>query len=275
MNLRQQFLLTPGFLRHSWDEVVHKKEGLVPRIILINDDEAIMTKNRDCNVYVQYYYENDGVLGSDKAYQLMLPDRGPTLPARPLMVSPAKLSKKIDLITRNKPQMALREAPVFVYHPHGNAFFENLAQYLANKQPQLSPATVRKILQFSDLKEFEDYLSAKVNREEARLIADASGDTIIDVNAMKGDLMAALRGDATYYHAACEYDPLRPYDKDDMLTQETREFEVDGKLIKSTFIGIANDGQAKRLKNEELPQNIVNIMKDAINAEKNRKKFYK
>lgn len=193
LNLRQQFLLTPGYLRHTWNDVVHKPgEGLVPRILIIGDDERIITKNRDCNVYIQYYYEHDGVLGADPAYQLMLPDRGPTKPARPLIVSPAKLSKKMELLNalagRAKPQMALREAPVFVYHPNGSAYYENLAQYLANKHPQLSPTSARKMLQFSDMKEFEDYLSAKCSREEAQRIADASGEALINMDAIKGDL---------------------------------------------------------------------------------------
>lgn len=279
LNMRQQFLLTPGYLKHTWQDVVHRKEGLVPRIILINDDEKILTKNRDCNVYVQYYYDNEGVLGAQRPYQLMLPDRGPMSPARPFMISPAKLSRKMELINKTKPNVALREAPVFVYHPNGGAYYENLAQYLAGKQPQLSPATVRKILQFSDLKEFEDYLSAKVTREEAKRLADESGDPLVNLDYIKNQLLAALdpdnqkeNPDSVYYHANCEYDPLRPRDKSEKLSEETREFEVDGQLFKSTFIGIGNDGQVKKVKQNELPPNIQRIMYDALEAEKNRKK---
>lgn len=82
----------------------------------------------------------------------------------------------------------------------------------------------------------------------------------------------ALSGDATYYDVGgCEYDPLRQVGKDESISEETREFEVNGKIIKSTFIGMGNDGKVKRVKSNELPQNINNIVAEAVNAENTRK----
>lgn len=80
-----------------------------------------------------------------------------------------------------------------------------------------------------------------------------------------------MSGDATYLDVGgCEYDPLRPYGKDESMSEDTQEFEVNGKIIKSTFIGIGNDGKVKRVKSNELPKNITNIVKDAIQAESSR-----
>lgn len=46
---------------------------------------------------------------------------------------------------------------------------------------------------------------------------------------------------------------------------------MNGKIIKSTFIGMGNDGKVKRVKSNELPQNINNIVAEAVNAENTRK----
>lgn len=97
LNLRQQFLTTPRYLKSTWQDVLSQSNRMQPKIILINDDEVILTKNRNCNVYVQFMHENDAVRGADWHYQIMLPERGPTNPARPLMISPGKLSKAMEL----------------------------------------------------------------------------------------------------------------------------------------------------------------------------------
>ncbi|CAF0727309.1 unnamed protein product [Brachionus calyciflorus] len=267
LNLRQQFLTSPRYLKPTWDDILKQSKGMQPRFIIINDDELILTKNRECNIYVQYEYPNDAVLGANKAYQLMLPDRGPTNPARPLMISPAKLSKQLEQKQPSKSEYALREAPVYVYHQNGNAFYENLAQYLAGNQPKLSPKTARKILQFSDLKEFEDYLASKLTREEANRLSKLSGEEIISIDGVKEILNTvrdrkATNGEELYYHKNCEYDPLRPFENE-RFDDETKEYEIGGTKVKSTFIGFDKNGDAKKVKFEDLPKNLANIVSEA------------
>ena len=67
-----------------------------------------MAANKNCKFYVQYVHDHDSILGTDPAYSLMLPDRGPVNPTRPLMVSMQKLEE-------NGADIALREAPVFFF----------------------------------------------------------------------------------------------------------------------------------------------------------------
>lgn len=69
-----------------------------------------------------------------------------------------------------------------------------------------------------------------------------------------------MSDDATYLDTAgSEYDPLRPTGKDERVSEETREIEVNGKVIKTTFIGFGNDGQVKRVRGNEL-SNINSIV---------------
>jgi hypothetical protein len=268
-HLTHQFLCTPRYLKDGWMNTLEKSYKMKPRIILINDDERIITKNRQCNVYVQFLYENDGILGADRAYQLMLPDRGPVHPSRPLMISPEKL-KKTKLKTQFRPELALREAPVFVYHDSGTAFFENIAQYLAGNHAKLSPQTARKILQFADLQEFEDYLASKITREEAKRIAYESGQSLVDVDAIRRDLFKKMidkennDDNTVYYHPDCKYDPLRHADvKDSNDLYETKQFDIAGEVIKSTFVGFTPTGQVEKIDPSELPQPVVQTVKFA------------
>ncbi len=165
LTLKQQYLLTPRYLKDDWLKALSKSNKLQPRIILINDNERILTANKNCNVYIQYLHSNDGVIGADPMYQFMLPDCGPTNPARPLLITP----RHLRAVSRKQPNppahMALREAPVFVYHQDGSQFYENIAQYLAGRQAKLSPKTVRKIMQFQDMAEFEEYIGIEFHRE--------------------------------------------------------------------------------------------------------------
>jgi hypothetical protein len=282
LTLKQQFLLTPMYLKDSWNKILKENNQLnnslmQPRIILINDNEHIPRKQRDCYVYVQYLYENDAVLGADRAYQLMLPDRGPTSPARPLMISPAKISKVMERKLPRRPELALREAPVYVYHQNGHAFYENLAQYLAGKQARLSPQTARKFLQFADVKEFEEYLASKVTREEARRMANESGESKINVDKITNNLMRLLetnesvsnggKDESVYYHFdECEYDPLRPKNninnhnnnnnnKSDL--NDTQEYIVNGKKIKSTFIALRDNDKLEKVQSRYLENRIT------------------
>lgn len=166
----------------------------------------------------------------------------------------------------------MREAPVYVYHRNGSAFFENLAQYLAGKQPQLSPKTARKILQFADLKEFEEYLASKLTRDEAKRLANMSGEGLINVDSLKRELLninrdlAETNGEPIFFDNNCEYDPLRPVEKKGFKTEVTNEYEIGGNRMKSTFIGFDDNGEAKRVKFSDLPQNLITIMKDALKS---------
>ncbi len=182
LTLKQQYLLTPRYLKDDWLKALSKSNKLQPRIILINDNERILTANKNCNVYVQYLHDNDGVIGADPMYQFMLPDCGPTNPARPLLITPKHLKAVSGRLPNPPAQMALREAPVYVYHQDGSQFYENIAQYLAGRQAKLSPKTVRKIMQFQDMAEFEEYLSTKLTREEAKKISEL-GLTLNDFSA--------------------------------------------------------------------------------------------
>jgi hypothetical protein len=275
--LKQQFLCTPMYLKDSWLSVL--KQGgsrMQPRLILINDNEHIPHKNRTANVYVQYVYKNDAVLGADKAYQLMLPDRGPTEPARPLLISPAKFTRAQLRRMPRKPELALREAPVFVYHAaSGHAFYENLAQYLAGRQAKLSPRTARKLLQFSDCREFEDYLAAKITRDEAKRLAFESGSALINVDAIRNNLLTLLDDPESiknreYYHFGCDYDPLRPQPIDinavrgsqESLYNDTKEYVINGVAIKSTFIALKDNDELERVNYDQMPADLINVVDD-------------
>ena len=123
--LRNQYLLTPRYLADNWHAAVGQSGAMKPRIILIDDDERIVRADRSCRVYVQYVLGNEGVLGADRAYQLMLPNRGPTSPTRPLLVAKGdRLTAGERANPMARPEMALREAPVFVYHADGTRHFE-------------------------------------------------------------------------------------------------------------------------------------------------------
>ena len=265
--LKQQFLCTPMYLKDAWVQALKQSNSMQPRIILINDNEHIPHKNRGSSVYVQYVYQNEAVLGADRAYQLMLPDRGPTEPCRPLLISPAKISKAAERRQHKKPELALREAPVFVYHQNGPAFYENLAQYLAGKQARLSPHTARKLLQFADMAEFEAYLTSKIARDEAKRLAVESGESLINVDAIKNNLINLLDDDEAvrnreYYHFGCEYDPLRPpllARSNESLT-DTKQYIVNGKKIKSTFIAFKDDDQVERVNVSDLPPTLASAM---------------
>ena len=278
--LQQQILCTPKYLKDNWIDTLGKSYKMKPRIILINDDERLLTLNRSCNVYVQCIYENESIKGIDPLYQYILPDTGPVSPTRPILVTPRsvdRLDKKINKNPlakpvpkpRQEPGFALREAPVYVYHKNGSAFYENVAQYLTGNHPQLSPRTARKILQFADMKEFEDYLAAKVTRDEAMKIAEQSGKTLINVQEVKNTLMKINEekdAKSVYYHLDCENDPLRLNLKKKPGI-ESNEIEVGGKIVKSTFIGFDMNGDPKKVEFEDLPNAVIQNLPPPIKIE--------
>jgi len=249
---------------------------LKPKIILINDNERILTANKRCNVYVQFEYDNDSVRGANPMYQYMLPDCGPVAPTRPLLITPGKIDKLSHKLVPAERQvdLALRDAPVYVYHQDGSAYYENIAQYLAGRYPQLSPQTARKILQFADMKEFEDYLASKITREEAKKISELSGSDRINIDTIRNDLNLSVNtstsnNNSVFFHPNCEYDPLRSVENVETIqgrsvdqenrpikSDETHQIQVGGKEIKSTFIGFQPTGQVEQLKYEELPQDV-------------------
>jgi hypothetical protein len=123
-HLREQWLCTPRYLKDRWNETLNESSNMKPRIIVINDNERMITANRNCNLYVQYDYQNEGVLGANPAYQMMLPNRGPVSPTRPHLITSKHPKRQVTAIVNEdgtvkhipRPEIALREAPVFVYH---------------------------------------------------------------------------------------------------------------------------------------------------------------
>jgi hypothetical protein len=135
-----------------------------PRILVIPDDETMLSSNRKTRFYVQYMYEHDAVLGTDPAYVMMLPSRYPVRPTRPQLIAP-----------HHYRDISLREAPVYVHKKgEGEVYFENLAQYLSAEQTNVSPRTVRRMLKFSNRDEYLEYLSNKMPAAEAeQLVRDS------------------------------------------------------------------------------------------------------
>ncbi|CAF1073360.1 unnamed protein product, partial [Didymodactylos carnosus] len=135
-----------------------------PRILVIPDDETMLSSNRRTRFYVQYMYENDAVLGTDPAYVMMLPSRYPVLPTNPQLIAP-----------HHYRDIALREAPVYVHTKNeGQVMYENLAQYLSIEHPDVSPKTVRRMLKFNNRTEYEEWLGHKMAPDEAKKLANAS-----------------------------------------------------------------------------------------------------
>ena len=135
-----------------------------PRILVIPDDETMLSSDRKTRFYVQYMYENDAVLGADPAYVMMLPSRYPVRPTRPQLIAP-----------HHYRDIALRGAPVYVHKKKGGeVYYENLAQYLSTEHPDLSSGTVRRMLNFGDPDEYLAYLSNKMPAADAeRLVRES------------------------------------------------------------------------------------------------------
>ena len=155
----------------------------------------------------------------------------------------------------------------------GSAYFENIAQYLSGSYPQLSPKSVRKILQFEDINEFEGYLESKIARKEAYRISELSGDNLVDMEAMKRYLLcssSSFYSEPPYYnHTNCEYDVLRNDNiysiegKSNKMTDSTKQVEIAGTLVKSTFVSLTPIGYVDRLPHEKRPISVSSATKDA------------
>jgi len=272
LKLKQQVLATPKSQLHSWQQTLQQSDKMKPRIILITDEERILAADRKCKVYVQYMYENESVLGSHPAYMLMLPNRGPVSPTRPLMLTPKQLGG------RKAPEIALREAPVYVYHGNGSAYFENIAQYLAGDQPKLSPSSVQKILQFANMAEFEHYLEAKLTREKAKKIAQSTAANPIEIDALKRDLVRTLTqpkvtgtNAPSYHHFNCEYDDLRAQEglgkHGHKRANETTQVDIGGVVLKSTFLNFLPTG-VQKVNVEDLPPSVIRASMHADELER-------
>ena len=135
-----------------------------PRILVIPDDETMLSSNRKTRFYVQYMYEHDAVLGTDPAYVMMLPSRYPVRPTRPQLIAP-----------HHYRDISLRDAPVYVHRKgEGEVYHENLAQYLSAEHPDLSPRTIRRMLKFTNRDEYLEYLSTKMPSNDAeRLVRES------------------------------------------------------------------------------------------------------
>jgi hypothetical protein len=172
--------------------------------------------------------------------------------------------------------LKFKKTRLSIYQKDGNAYFENIAQYLAGNCPQLSPKTVRKILQFENIKEFEEYLESKITRDEAKRISYMSGESLINIKALKQDLLMSQSDTPQYYHMNCEYDPLRNDNLGPNVAStqpqndDTKEVNIDGAVMKSTFVGFTPTGQVERLPREELPSSLLTAMKLAENFDKSQ-----
>jgi len=109
-------------------------------------------------------YEHDAVLGTDPAYVMMLPSRYPVRPTQPQLIAP-----------HHYRDISLRDAPVYVHRRgEGDVYFENLAQYLSDEHPDVSPRTVRRMLKFSNRDEYLEYLSNKMPAANAEQLVQES-----------------------------------------------------------------------------------------------------
>ncbi|CAM4904828.1 unnamed protein product [Rotaria socialis] len=142
-----------------------------PRILVIPDDETMLSSNRKTRFYVQYMYENDAVLGADPAYVMMLPSRYPVRPTQPQLIAP-----------HHYRDITLRGAPVYVHKKgEGEVYFENLAQYLSTEHRDISPRTVRRMLNFSKPDEYLEYLSNKMPAAEAEQLVRESEEPLSEI----------------------------------------------------------------------------------------------
>ena len=139
-----------------------------PRILVIPDDETMLSSKPKTRFYVQYMYEHNAVLGTDPAYVMMLPSRYPVRPTRPQLIAP-----------HHYRDIALREAPVYVHKRGENeVYYENLAQYLSTEHPGVSPRTVRRMLKFPADDQFLDYLSNKMPAADAEQLVRESEEPL-------------------------------------------------------------------------------------------------
>lgn len=135
-----------------------------PRILVIPEDETMLSSNPQTRIYVQYMYENEAVLGADPAYVMMLPSRYPVRPTRPQLIAP-----------HHYRDIALREAPVYVRKNGEDVYFENLAQYLAAEHPKHLPSSqVRRMLKLDNRDEYSAYLRESMPATEAEKLVRES-----------------------------------------------------------------------------------------------------
>ncbi|CAF0824791.1 unnamed protein product [Rotaria sp. Silwood1] len=158
-----------------------------PRILVMPDDETMLSSNRKTRFYVQYMYEHDAVLGTDPAYVMMLPSRYPVRPTRPQLIAP-----------HHYRDITLREAPVYVHKKgDGEVYYENLAQYLSAEHPDVSSRTVRRMLKFSNNDEYLEYLSNKMPRAEAEQLVRESEEPPGEVPSRFSNIATRTSGSAT------------------------------------------------------------------------------
>ncbi|CAF2900976.1 unnamed protein product [Rotaria sp. Silwood2] len=158
-----------------------------PRILVIPDDETMLSSNRKTRFYVQYMYEHDAVLGTDPAYVMMLPSRYPVRPTKPQLIAP-----------HHYRDITLREAPVYVHKKgEGEVYYENLAQYLSAEHPDFSPRTVRRMLNFSNRDEYLEYLSNKMPAAEAEQLVRESEEPLGEMPSRYSNIATRRSGSET------------------------------------------------------------------------------
>jgi hypothetical protein len=125
-----------------------------------------------------------------------------------------------------------------------------------------------------------------MTRDEAQRILESTGLDAIDVDSVKNELLMSLSPHSpvsaagsehnSFYHANCEYDSLR-YDNITSINSrnseqlyETKEVEIDGILLKSTFVSLTPSGDVERLDPEDLTPNLMNAIKQADQYEEQK-----
>ncbi|CAF1361648.1 unnamed protein product [Adineta steineri] len=202
-----------------------------PRILVIPDDETMLSSDRKTRFYVQYMYDHDAVLGADPAYVMMLPSRYPVRPTRPQLIAP-----------HHYRDIALRDAPVYVHKKgEGEVFFENLAQYLSAEHPDVSPRTVRRMLKYDKGDEYLEYLSNKMPAADAARLLQESEEPIGEASVRYDHIPTRVSGSRTN------------------LTENDEEEDVDGDL--DEYI-IENENRRRIVS----PRTYYNLQNGSINS---------
>lgn len=217
-----------------------------PRILVIPDDETMLSSNRKTRFYVQYMYEHDAVLGTDPAYVMMLPPRYPVRPTRPQLIAP-----------HHYRDISLRDAPVYIHKKgEGEVHFQNLAQYLSTDHPDISPSTVRRMLKFPNSDQFREYLSNEMPAAKAQQLVRESEEPLGEAPSRYSNVSTRLSN--------TEINRIENEDEEDLDDDlENQYIENDSRrhiVSPRTYYNIQN-GEANAYEEQRLPvvyQNIPN-----------------
>ncbi|CAF1174538.1 unnamed protein product [Rotaria sordida] len=198
-----------------------------PRILVIPDDETMLSSNRKTRFYVQYMYEHDAVLGADPAYVMMLPSRYPVRPTQPQLIAP-----------HHYRDITLREAPVYVHQKgDGEVYYENLAQYLSAEHPNISPRTVRRMLKFSNRDEYLEYLSNKMPAADAEQLVRESEEPLGELPSRYSNIATRISNSETNLVENDNYEEDIDEDFDDQFIENDNRRRI---VSPHTYYNIQN-----------------------------------